>query len=219
MIEDPCFAGHVRRCLRLIQETVDVKPHDVRFPLDGKGVKIVGKLLAVGQRVRRAYAVRARVTRSMKSAVNDRRFLTDVFHDVDLAASGPSRGADVVAQHPKRRPDALAVGNLYSRLKTSVGLAELIPGQQSRRSVITSEAVGTGKSFFERLDCQHSAFEIRVCRAARIRLEFAVTPAVAAKIKGPLACINRRAVRTIELVTPHQAPNCRIAGIRYWPRR
>src|SRR5258706_9940985 len=218
MIKDPCFAGElrVRRCDRLVQETIDVKPHDVRLPLDGEGVEIVGKLLTIRQSVGRPYAVPARVTWSMKGAVNYRRFFPDVFHDVDFAAIGPACRIYIVAQHPKGRPEALTVRNLNSRLKPSVGLAELILREQSRRSVITIEAIGTGKTFFERFDNQEPTFEIRVRSPARIGLKLVVAPAIPANIEGPLARINRGAVGTIELVGPHQAPNRGIAGIRCW---
>lgn len=33
----------------------------------------------------------------------------DIFHNVDLTASGPTHRADVGPQHPISRPDALAV--------------------------------------------------------------------------------------------------------------
>src|SRR6266403_3486042 len=143
MIEDPCLAGEllVRRCARLVQEAVNIKADDVRLPLDREGVEIVGKLLTIRQSVGRAYAVRARVTWSMKGAVNYRRFFPDVFHDVDFAAIGPAGRIDIVAQQPKGRPEALTVRNLNSRLKPSVGLAELILREQSRRSVVARYVV------------------------------------------------------------------------------
>src|SRR5229473_306875 len=92
----------------------------------------------------------------MKRAVHDRRFLADIFHDVDLAASGPADGTDVVTQHPECRPETLAVGNFNSRLKPSVGLSELILSEQSGRSVVASYAVGPGKGFLERFDYQQA---------------------------------------------------------------
>ncbi len=48
MIEDPCLAhGQIRRCARFVQQSIDIKPHYVRFPLDRKSMEIVGELLAV----------------------------------------------------------------------------------------------------------------------------------------------------------------------------
>src|SRR5437016_9948661 len=123
----------------------------------------------------------------MKSAMNDRRLLTDVLHDVDLAAIGPVRSVDVVTQHPKCRPNTLAVGNLNPRLKPSVGLAELILSKQSCRSVVATYAIRPGQGFLDRLDHQQATGAIRVCSAARVGFELVVTPAVAANIKGPLA--------------------------------
>src|ERR1700704_5017159 len=104
----------------------------------------------------------------MKSAVHDRRFLPDVFHDVDLAAIGPACGIDIVAQHPKGRPQALTVRYLESCFKSSIGLAELIPGEQSGRSVVALLPIKTGESFLESFDYQHPTFEIRVCSPIRI---------------------------------------------------
>src|SRR5260370_23072489 len=150
----------------------------------------------------------------MKRAVHDRRFLANMFHDGDLDASGQAAGTDVVAQHPECRPDTLAVGDLNSCLKPSVGLSELILSEQSGRSVVASYAVGPGKGFLERFDYQQTAFDMRVDCAVGISLEFVVTPTVSANIKGPLARIDRRAAGTIELVTPHQAPHRRNTGKR-----
>src|SRR5260370_31046834 len=146
MIKNPCCAGgQVRWRARLVQQSIDVKSRDVRFPLDGEGVEIIGKLLTVGQGIGCAYAVPARVTRPMKSAMNDRRFLTNVFHDVDLAAGGPAGGTHVVTQHPKCRPKTLAVRDPNARLEPSIGLTELILSEQSCRSVIASYVVSPGE--------------------------------------------------------------------------
>ena len=45
----------------------------------------------------------------------------DHFHDVDLAAAGPANGADVFAEHPEGRPDALALGQAQARGELAVG--------------------------------------------------------------------------------------------------
>src|SRR5205823_9637640 len=97
--------------------------------------------------VRRADTVAARVARSVKSSMNDRWFLADVLHDVDLAAVGPAGRPNIVTQHPKCRPDPLAIRNLNSRLETSVGLAELVPGEQSCRSIVASNVVRASQRF------------------------------------------------------------------------
>lgn len=119
----------------------------------------------------------------MQSAVSDRRFLTDIFHDVDLAAVRPASGVDVVTQHPKCRPDPLAVRDLDSRVKPSVGLAELVLSEQSCRTVIAGYVVRPGKGFFERFNYQPAILDIRVCSAARVGFQFVVTPAVAADVE------------------------------------
>src|SRR2546430_2148857 len=148
----------------------------------------------------------------MKSAMNNRRLLADIFHDVDLATVGPVRGIDIRTQQPKCRPDALAIRNPDSCLKPSIGLAEFILSEQPGRSVVATNFVRAGESFLYRIDDQRTILKVRVCCAARVGFEFVVAPTVAAKIKGPLGRISRRSVGAIELVAPHQRPPCRIAG-------
>ena len=127
----------------------------------------------------------------MDRAVNNRRFAADIFHDIDLTTGGPSRCADVVAQHPKSRPDSLTIRNLDTCFKPSVGLREFIPGEQSRRSIVAPYIVRPGKSFFQCLDHQRAVLKNGVGGATRVGLEFVVPPTVAADVKGPLGRINR----------------------------
>src|SRR4051812_7398796 len=124
MIKYPTASrGHVRRCTRFVEFAVHVKANDVRLPLYGENVKVVGK--ATGrQRVRATEWVSSRVAGTVEGTVYFRRLETDVLHDVDLAARRPSNSGDVVAQHPKGRPDALSVRNLYTCLKSPVPLCE-----------------------------------------------------------------------------------------------
>src|SRR5207249_6633995 len=135
------------------------------FPLECESVEIVRELLSMGQCVGRTYAAPTRVTRSMKSAMNDRRLFTDVFHDVDLAAVGPMDSIEVVTQHPKCRPNSLPVRDLNSRLKPSVRLAELILGEQSCGSVVANYLVRPGEIFLERLDYEQATIEMGVFRS------------------------------------------------------
>ena len=122
----------------------------------------------------------------MKSAINNRRLLADIFHDVDLATVGPVRGRDVRTQQPKCRPDALAIWNPDSCLKPPIGLAEFILSDEPRRSVVAGDAVGPGKRLLYRFNDQRPAIEMRIGCAARVGFEFVVTPTLPAKIKGPL---------------------------------
>jgi hypothetical protein len=119
----------------------------------------------------------------MQSAVSDRGFPTDSFHDVDLAAVRPASSVDVVTQHPKCWPDTLAVRDLDSGFKPSVGLAELVLCEQSCGSVVAGDFVRPRKGFLERFDYQPTILDIRVCCAAGIGFQFVVTPAVTADIK------------------------------------
>src|SRR5689334_8210702 len=119
----------------------------------------------------------------MKSAMNYRRLLADVLHNVDLAAVGPMNSIDVITQHPECRPDALAKRNLDSCFEAAIGLAELVLREHSGRGVGASYVVSAGKSFFYRFDDQRTVFKMRVCSAARIGFEFVVTPTLPANIK------------------------------------
>ncbi len=110
-------------------------------------MKIIRELLSIGQCVGRTHATGARIPWAMEGAVNDRRLPANVFHDIDLTAIWPACRTNVVAQHPKRRPDSLSKRYFDSRFKPPEGLRELEPGKQPRRSVITAIAVRTGKRF------------------------------------------------------------------------
>jgi uncharacterized protein YbjT (DUF2867 family) len=44
----------------------------------------------------------------MDGAVDERRFATDVLHDVDLSAGRPIGSGEARSEHPERRPDPLA---------------------------------------------------------------------------------------------------------------
>src|SRR5436190_1897904 len=131
----------------------------------------------------------------MERAVNNRRLAADILHDVDLAAVGPPGGTDVVAQHPKRRPYALAVGNLQACFKSTVGLRELVSRQQPRGSVIPSYVVTAGISFFQRLYNQRAILDDGIRGAIRVGLKFVVTPAVTADVESPLCRVDCRAIR------------------------
>src|SRR5947207_4131329 len=154
-------------------------------------MEIIRELLTIGQRVRRTYAAPTRVTWSMKSAMNNRRLLADIFHDVDLATLGPARCIDVRTQQPKCRPDALAIRNPNSCFKPSIGLAEFILSEQPGRSVVATNFVRAGESLLYRIGDQRTILKVRVCCAARTGLECAVAATVAPRLKGPLGRLNR----------------------------
>ena len=64
----------------------------------------------------------------MDRAVDDVWLPADVFHDVNLTAVRPADRADVVAKHPERRPDSLAVRDLDACLDPSIGELALAGG-------------------------------------------------------------------------------------------
>lgn len=148
----------------------------------------------------------------MHGAVDQRRLAADVLQDVDFAAGRPPGGADVVAEHPERRPDTLAFGDLDARLEAAIGPARLALGQQARRGVHLA-----AQRFLARGDHQIAvAVERGVLRAVGVVLELGVAPAVVvAEIEPPLGRIDGGAVGPLELVAPDQPPSCRshVTGI------
>src|SRR5262249_5819858 len=105
-------------------------------PVHREGVERVGEVLPVGQRVGGAEAVRAGVAGAVDGAVHGAGLLADVLHRVDLAAGGPADAADVAAQHPERRPHALAVRDLDAGLEVAVLLGEAARGVEPGRGVL-----------------------------------------------------------------------------------
>src|SRR5712672_2106638 len=114
----------------------------------------------------------------MKRPMDDGGFPPDILHDVYLATVGPVRRIDVFTQEPKRGPDTLPIGNSDSRLKLSIGLAELLFCKQSGRSVVAGDSISSGESFPERLNDQRARFNLGIRRPIGISLEFVVTPTV-----------------------------------------
>src|SRR5437764_8851833 len=111
VVEDPLRArGQVCGRARLVERAVNVPAYDVRLPLDGEDVEVVGES-AARQSVRRADAVRARIAGPVHRAVDDCGFATDVLHDLYLVARGPALRLDVVAEYPECRPHTLPVSN------------------------------------------------------------------------------------------------------------
>ena len=88
-----------------------------------------------GRRVGRADAGRTGVAGAVDGAVHGVRLEADVLHDVDLAAVRPADLSDVLAQHPERRPHALAPRDLHPGLDVPVLLASNLPEVLSRAEV------------------------------------------------------------------------------------
>src|SRR6266853_14229 len=120
----------------------------------------------------------------MNRAVNDRRFLPDVFHDVNFAATWPSHRAAIIAQHPECRPHSLPVWNLDARFKATILLFKLAGGLHPRRSIVARDTVGPGICFLECGDNQRTILNLRVLRATRVVLWFVIAPTIAAYIGG-----------------------------------
>jgi hypothetical protein len=104
---------------------VDVEADFGGFPFDGVDVEAFGKVFAASEFGRSGEIGGGAVgERAVDRAVNDGGLLADIFHDVDLAGLGPANRVDVVAEHPKGGPDALAFWNFDSGFEAAEGLSE-----------------------------------------------------------------------------------------------
>jgi len=112
----------------------------------------------------------------MKSAMNDRRLLADVFHDVDLAAGGPTGGSYVIAQASKMRArDPCPNGILIRASKRPKAWVNLF--LVSNLAEVNSEfGRRPSESFLKRFNNQESAFLIRVCSPTGIGLKVRCYP-------------------------------------------
>ena len=62
--------------------------------------------------------------------------MADELYDVNLAAARPAEGGVVVAQHPDRGPDPLALRKLGPHLEAAIEPTGLPGRDQARRSVL-----------------------------------------------------------------------------------
>ncbi len=139
VVEDPAVTTKPTRVDPEELRTVEVPADDVRLPVHPVGVEGVGQRLSDGAAAGDPAA--AGVARSVDGAVHGVRLPPDVLHDVDLAGGRPADVAEVVAEHPERRPDSLTSRDLDARLEPPVRLAERGRGQQSGRGVLAPAVV------------------------------------------------------------------------------
>src|SRR5712691_8038659 len=81
---------------RDVKRVVGIETNRIGFPLHCVNVKISREPPAFGQLVGRSYSISCAVAGPVQGSVHCRRFLANILHDVDLAASGPARLADVI---------------------------------------------------------------------------------------------------------------------------
>src|SRR6185503_17258765 len=136
------------------------------------GVEPVGRVRAAGKIVAGTDAVRAGVAGAVNRAVDRGRLLADVLHDVDLAARRPADRADVVTEHPDRRPVPLPFGKLRAHLDASVCDVELVASDEPRRRVLAGAvpALKAARAVGRRLDDQPALLDARVRRLCRVVL-------------------------------------------------
>src|SRR5689334_1329096 len=90
------------------------------------------------QRIRSPDSGCARIAGAMHRPVNNLRLAPDVLHDVNFTAARPTDRGNVCSQHPERRPDALAKGNLETRFDPAISPRSLAERFQTRRGVFAA---------------------------------------------------------------------------------
>src|ERR1051326_6720749 len=175
--------------------------------------------MAGGQAEGISNAFVTRVARTVNSAMNGGRLFADIFHDVDLAAGGPARLVDVIAEHPECGPDSLTARDLDAGLETAVVLRELALGFEAGGGVVARHAVWAGVFFLNGFDDQVAIMQRGVLGADGVVLEFVIAPAAASGFQNPLGRIRSGAIGAIKFVAPHQSPRgCTwpiIGGLRF----
>jgi len=205
--------------LGLIKDAVHVKLNLVLLPKKPEGVVGVVVKRPPGQGIGPGRVPIGGV----KGAVVDRlvRRVADILHDVHLAAGGPSDRADVVPQHPKGRPNAVAVGHLDAGFHVAV-LETLEAGSQKPGGGIAPHCAvigvaGLGIDGDEGQGLPVGGVGVRddlgVVRAGRVVLEFVIAPAAVARVVGPVGAIRGASHRPVELVAPNQV----VSGGRHGP--
>lgn len=121
--------------------------------------------------------------------------LASDLHDVDLSAMRPPNGADRGAQHPERRPDALALGRLDSGFDPGVDaeISTILRFEASRGELAPAQALPAS------FDYQHSILYARVLRAIGVILQLIVAEPAVAQIVGPISPVD---CCPVELVRP-----------------
>src|SRR5882672_12460822 len=97
MIEYPLPAGrNIRRSARDIKFVIDIEANCIRLPLDCKNMEVIGEPAVCRQSISRLDSIGPAVAGPVDRSVRDRRLLPNVFHDVDLATTGPLGFFDVI---------------------------------------------------------------------------------------------------------------------------
>src|SRR5713226_1248973 len=190
----------------LVQIPIHVEPDDVGFPFHGKDMEIVAEFSA-REDISGRQGILAEVAGAMQTAVHLCRFFADVLHDVDLAAKRPFRGGDIVAEHPERRPDSLALRDPDPCFEASVLLSELPCGLQPCRGVTTCNAMWVCISLARCCYDKLAVLLMSVLRPGGVILQLVVSPAVAAGLDHPFSGVWRRSVCAVELIAPHENPS------------
>ena len=172
-------------------------------------MKIVAERRRTGQGTGCADAAGAGIARAMDGAVDYGWLFADVFHDIDFAAVGPAGGDHIIAEHPERRPHALAVRDFYPRFDLAVFDAEFTLAFQARGSVAAR------LTFDGANDKMAGAVTEHVLAGAGVDFEFAIAPTAAAEIEGPFGGIGSGVRGAVEFVAPDQMP----LGSEGWKRR
>src|SRR5262245_9504476 len=134
----------------------------------------------------------------MQGAVHGRRLPADVLHDVDLAASRPPDAADVVAEHPESRPNALAARDLQTRRESTIRVVEF-----PRRLEFRGRVIATAVRLFLGRDHEVAvAVHGGVVRPVPVELELVVSEPVTLVDEVPFRRVDLAPLWTVGLVVP-----------------
>lgn len=176
--------------------SINVEFNSIWLPVGSIGVEVVLETTGDGS----AGMVNTnRVGRSVHSV----GIFTNVLHDVNFSASGPSDIADVFTEHPECRPHSLSSGELCSHFEFTVEGSEVTSSSQFTGCVLVSTVL-----FLSCGDNKVSAINSNILLSISVVLEFIVTEATVGNIDVPLVSVNGV---SIEFIAPGLDP----AGFSY----
>jgi hypothetical protein len=154
-----------------------------------------------GELDRAAEAIGPGVAEAVDRAEDTVGLTSDVFHDVDLAASGPRDGVDVRTERPDRRPQPGTGRHAQAGLDPTVSNFDFALGDDACRRVATLGRACRDREVAVTVVCS-------VRGIVRVPLLFAIPPpgdplgSPVTELERPGAGIWQRSGRSIKLVTP-----------------
>src|SRR6266850_6848979 len=93
----------------------------------------------------------------MNGSMHRRRLATDILHNINLTAPGPTDFIDIFAEHPKCRPHTLPRRNLDARFEPAICLLEIADSFYAGRAILAPTIPApflAGEGFFDGCDHQ-----------------------------------------------------------------